>query len=229
VQLLGEIASHAAAALDRDRLALETVRAPFPVRRRLHRAKDTVRRHGRGIAGFSRQASDVLRLHLYVGHVLGARAHVFGRDVAPAEDLNETTVSTEDLLTVLCLVVADNDRLAAAQKKSRHGVLVRHAARKSERIGNRLFVGGVLPESGSAESGSEFRTVNRENASVSNRGIAAHHDFLVPHLSQRVEQLHLFGNSFIYLVIPKWNFMIARRESARSRSSGSRTCPHKSR
>jgi hypothetical protein len=41
--------------------------------------------------------------------------------------------------------------------------------------------------------------VNRENPFVSNRGIAAHHDFLVSHLSQRIEQLHLFDYSEVVL------------------------------
>src|SRR6185436_19928156 len=42
VQLFRQIGSDAAGPLDGDRLPLEAVRAPHPVRRRLHRAKDSV-------------------------------------------------------------------------------------------------------------------------------------------------------------------------------------------
>src|SRR5256714_11945707 len=126
-----------------------------------------------------------------VVHVLRARANILGGDVAAAKTFYETTVSAEDLLTVFGFVVADDDRLATAQMQTGDGVLVGHAARESERVGDCLLVGGVLPESGPAERRAELRAMDGENSLVADGGVAAHHDFLVSHLRQSIEQLHL--------------------------------------
>ena len=187
MQLLREIGSDAATSLYGDAFPLEAVRSPHAIRRRLYGTEHTVRRHGRRISRLPGETGHVSGLQMNVGHVLGGRPHIFRGDVAAAKALDKTTVSTEDLLTVLGLVVADDDRLAAAKMKSRHGVLVSHAARKSEGIRDRFLVGRVLPEPRSTKRRTELGAVDGENASISNRGIAAHHDFLVTHFCQRVE------------------------------------------
>src|SRR6266516_3016152 len=102
------------------------------------------------------------------------------------------------------------------------GVFGSHAARKWESVSNRFLVRCVLPESGSAHCWPELGAMNGENSPISDGGVAAHHYFLVPHLRESFEELHLF-------VDPVSNLMIARREPLRSRSSESRKCPHKSR
>src|SRR5207247_8721200 len=99
-----------------------------PFRGSLHGPRPSVGGDGRGIARCSGQACNVSRLHVDVVHVLGARPDSFVSDVATAEALNKTTVSSENLLTVLGLVVADDDRLPAAKMKTGDGVFVRHAA-----------------------------------------------------------------------------------------------------
>src|ERR1700687_3487483 len=180
-----------AASHDGNGFSLETVGAPFPVCRRLHRAKYAVRGNGRRIAGLSGEAGDVRRLHVHEGHVLRAGAHVFCRYVAAAKTLDETTVGAEDPLAIHGLVVADDDGLAAAKVKSCDGVLVRHSPRKSECIRDRFLVAGVLPEPRPAEGWPELRAMDCEDSPVPHRGIAAHHDLFVSHLCQSIEQLHL--------------------------------------
>src|SRR3954467_9639424 len=125
-----------------------------------------------------------------VVHVLGAGPDVLGGDVAPAKTLDKTTVGAKDRLTVLYFVVADDDGLSTTKVQPGDGILVGHAARKSERVGDRFFVGRVLPEPGPAERRPELGAVDSENSPVSDRGIAAHHDLLMSHLGERIEQLH---------------------------------------
>src|ERR1700694_5950137 len=190
MQLLREVGPDTAASHDGDDLSLETIGAPLLICRRLYSAKYPVGGDGRRISRLSSQPCDVPGLQVHVVHVLCARAHIFGRYVAASEALDKTTVSTENLLTVFGLVVADYDGLAAAKMKPRDSILVCHPARESERISDRLLVGGVVPESRPTKSWSELRAVNRENSPVANRRIAAHHNFFVSHLCQRIEQLH---------------------------------------
>jgi hypothetical protein len=86
-------------------------------------------------------------------HVGRAGAHVFGRDVAAAKRVHETAVSAEDHLALDRAVVADDHGLAATEVQPGHRVLVGHAARQSERVDDRLFVAGVVPEARATEGG----------------------------------------------------------------------------
>src|SRR5256885_1441917 len=103
-----------------------------------------------------------------VVHVFGAGSDVFRCDVATAEALDKTTVSSKNLLTVFDFVVTDYYRLAAAEVQSSHGVLVCHTARESQRVGDRLFIRRILPEARAAEGRTEAGAVDRKNAPVSN-------------------------------------------------------------
>src|SRR5674476_1006877 len=179
VQLLGDVVADMARALKRYSLGAEIIRAPPLLRRRLDGAEDAVRRDGRRVAGELHEAGDILRLHVHEVHVGRARAHVFRRDVAAAQRLHEAAVRTEDHLAVGRLVVADDDRLAAAEIETGYGVLVRHAAREAKRVDDRLLVARVLPEAGAAEGRSERGAVHGDDAAVAGGGIVADHELLV--------------------------------------------------
>ena len=116
-----------------------------------------MRRHRRRIARPAGEAGDVVRLHVDVVHVRRARADVLRGDVAAAEALDEAAVRAEDHLAIGRLVVADDDRLAAAEVQAGDGVLVRHAAREAQRVDDRLLVGRVVPEARAAERRAERR------------------------------------------------------------------------
>ena len=190
VKLLGEVVADVAAALESDRLVREIVRAPTLLGRRLDRAEHTVRRDRRRIARTAGEAADVVGLHVHVVHVRRARADVFRRDVATAEAFDETSVRAEDHFAVGRLVVADDHRLAAAEIETGDRVLVRHAARETQRVDDRFLVGGIVPKARAAERRSENRAVNGDDSAISRRRILTEHELLVPHGGDGVEKLH---------------------------------------
>src|SRR5687768_6169382 len=107
----------------------------------------------RRVSGFSRQAGDVTGLHVHVVHVFRGCPYVLGSDVSSPETLNEPTVGAKNVLAIPRLVVADDDRLAAAEVETGNGVLVRHAAREAQRVGDRFFVTVIGPEPRPAKRG----------------------------------------------------------------------------
>ena len=118
---------------------------------RLDRSEHASGRHGRRIAGLVREAGHELRFHVHEVHVGRAGAHVFRRDVATAERIDEATVRAEHHLALGGAVVADDHGLAAAEVQPGNRVLVGHAARQSQGVDDRLFVAGVVPEARAAE------------------------------------------------------------------------------
>src|SRR5262249_19041406 len=96
VQLFREVVADVTAALHRDRSVREIVRAPATLRRRLNRAKHTVRRHRRRITGTSGKTADVVGLHVDVVHVRRAGADVLRGDIAAAKAFYEPAVRAED-------------------------------------------------------------------------------------------------------------------------------------
>ena len=96
------------------------------------------RRPRRGIATTAIDACDPLRLargHLEVG---GRRPDVLGGDEATAEALDGATMRAEELLAIEGLIRSDDDGLAAAEREPRCGVLVGHATRQAECVGEGL-------------------------------------------------------------------------------------------
>src|SRR5205814_5286481 len=140
---------------------------------RLNGAEDAVRRDRRRVAGPAGQPADVIRFHVDVVHVGRTRADVLRRDVAAAEALDEAPMRAEDHFAKRRFVVADDDRLTAAEIQTGDGVLVGHATRETQRVDDRLFVRAVAPEARSAERGTEDGAMNGDDAAVSRRRILA--------------------------------------------------------
>src|SRR5690242_12435772 len=109
-----------------------------------------MRRYRRWITRAARETGDIVGLHVDEVHIGGAGADVLGRDVPPAEALDEASMRAEEELAAGRLVVADDDGLAAAQIQAGDGVLVGHPARQPQRVDDRLVVGGVAPEARAA-------------------------------------------------------------------------------
>src|SRR5687768_8680020 len=113
---------------------------------------------------------------MHVVHVLRGGADIFGGDVSAAQALDEASVCAEDPLAVLGLVVADDDRLPAAEPKSCYRILVGHSTRQPQRVDDRFFVGRVRPEPRASERWAEARAVDGNDAAVAARRIAAQND-----------------------------------------------------
>src|SRR5215217_4579691 len=149
-----------------------------------------MRRYRRRVARLAGEPRDVLGLHVDEVHVARARADVLRGHVAATERVDEAAMRAEGHLAVRRLVVADDDRLAAAQVEPRDRVLVGHAAREAERVDDRVLVALVVPEPRAAERGAERRVVDRDDAAIAARLVMADHDLLVTHLGKLVEEIH---------------------------------------
>src|SRR5690606_7845971 len=89
------------------------------------------------------------------GHVAGALGHdahlrhpgagVCGGDVAPAETVDEVAHGLEQRLALVAARIADDHRLATAQRQARQRRLVGHAAGQAQHVAQGLLVGGVAP------------------------------------------------------------------------------------
>jgi hypothetical protein len=98
----------------------------------------------------------------------------------------------EHHLAVGALVVPHDDRFPPAQIDPRDRRLVRHAARKAERVGDRLVGRGVLPEAGAAQRRAQRGIVDGDDPEVPAGGIVGQEHLLVPqgvHLREDVHQL----------------------------------------
>ena len=96
----------------------------------------------------------------------------------------------EQQLAARRFVVADDDGLAASEIQPRDGVLVCHAARETQGVDDGFVVGGIAPETRSAERGTEDRAVNGDDAAIAGGGIVAQGHLFVPHAGDGVEDLH---------------------------------------
>src|SRR5690606_38140779 len=220
VQIAAQVAADVTEPLYCDGDTLEVVRAELVLRGGLDAAEHTPRRDRRRVAETAGQAGDVARLHLDVAHVLDARAHVLGGDVAAAQRLDEAAVCAEDHLAArraivtaehglaaaqrldeaaVCAedhlalrraIVTDDHGLAAAQVETGDGSLVRHSAREAEYVDDCLFLRGVVPEARAAKRRAERRVVYRDDPLVADARLVAEDKLLVLVLAHRLEDFH---------------------------------------
>ena len=102
------------------------------------------------------KAGDELGRARDLDHVGDAHADVLGGDVAAAKMRRPPCRTRAACRASWCAsCVGQDHRLAAAERQARHGVLVAHAARQPQRVGQRLVVLGIMPEAGAAGRGAE--------------------------------------------------------------------------
>jgi hypothetical protein len=126
--------------------------------------------------------------HVDVVHVRRARADVFGRDVASAERLDVPSVRPEERFTLAGAVVAENDRLAAAEIEPRHGGLVGHPPCEPEHVVERLRIRRIAPETGTPERGAQERVVDRDDPPIARGRLVKEADLLVRVLGEGTEK-----------------------------------------
>ena len=163
-----DAAADRADALHRDSHALHVARAQPALCRSLDAEIDAQRgerpRIAPGRAARDRQPGDVARLARDHLHPLHGHADILGGDVAPAERFDSAAERLE-------LRFADrragrggeHHALASAQCQPGHRVLVAHAARQAQRIGDRVAAVGIMPEARPAHRRAEHRGVNRDD------------------------------------------------------------------
>ena len=144
----------------------QAARAPGVLGGRAHALEHPERGQHRGVARAAvrhRAAGHVPALPGHDVHVLAVGADVTGGDVPAVQRLHEPAVGAQQRLGLQPQRVADDDRLAAAVIKARHGVLVRHRARQVEHVGQGRVLARVRVEPGPAQRRAERGRVDRDD------------------------------------------------------------------
>src|SRR6267143_1348968 len=136
------------------------------------------------------EARHIARHARHAGHVDDRRADVFGRDVASAERVNEAAEGLEQLRCLCLARLADDDGLAAAERHAGQRILVAHATRQAQDIGNRLRAGGVRPHAAAAGRRAPRGGMNGDDRAQPGRGVVPEDDQLVAVEFAHVEDFH---------------------------------------
>ena len=156
MELLAQVVADVTDALHGDVHALEIVLAELELHGRFDAATHAERGERRRIARAAMRwidARHVLGLRADDLHVLEAGAAVLGGDVVTAHVLDEATERAEERDAIEVLLRPDEDALAAAVREAGERSLVGHAARQTERIDERVFVGVVRQKTTATERG----------------------------------------------------------------------------
>lgn len=142
-------------------------------------AKDAVGGYRRGIAAASGEAGGVVGFAGHGGEVLDRGADILGGDVAAAETVDEAAEAPPQGLALVPVRVADDDRLAAAQRQAGDGGLEGHGARQAQHVLKRLVLRLIGPHAHPAERRAEGGVVDRDDALQSGRRVFAEHHLLM--------------------------------------------------
>src|SRR6185369_13551898 len=130
-------------------------------------------------SGAAEQAGDVLSFKPHDLHVCRTRSDVFGGGVTTLQRFDEASMRAQERVAIGPLVVADDDRLAAAEWQSGKRVLVSHAVRQAQSIGECVRFGFVMPKTRAADGWTKGSTVNGNDAVISACGLASDQNLLV--------------------------------------------------
>ena len=169
----GQSAAHAAHALHRHMQAAHIIAAQFVPHRRHQAHSDAACRERARVAAHRaighRQAGDMGRTPGHHHHVMFGHANIFGGDIAPAQRRHGIAKRLQQRLGLRC--AGQHDGLAAARLQAGHGVLVTHAARQAQRIGERRGVVGIGPTPHTAGGRAQMGGVDGDNRMQTGGGI----------------------------------------------------------
>ena len=137
-------------------------------------------------------------------HVVHRHADIFRRPVLAVQRFNRAAQRAEQVRRLVCLGVAPDHRLAAAQRQVGHGILVAHAFRQTQHVRERIVRRRIIPHPASARRRPARRRVNGDdrakprllvedmvNAFVaSKRGFVEHGERLRCHRSARLARAY---------------------------------------
>ncbi len=96
-------------------------------------------------------------------HLGITRARVGGGDVAPAEAVDEIAHGVQQRLALARVRIADDHRLAAAQRQAGQGGFERHPARQAQHVAQGVVVIGVGEHPATAQRRAESRVVDGDD------------------------------------------------------------------
>jgi hypothetical protein len=121
---------------------------------------DTLRGHRAGVAASRalprRKAGHIGGTLRDRGHVGLGHADVLGGDIAAAQRFDRVTEGVEDFGAFPPVAAAQDHAFAAADRQARKRVLVAHAPGKPQRVGDRIRVTGIMPETSAPGGGAKM-------------------------------------------------------------------------
>ena len=151
---------------------------------------DAVGRRGRGIPGASANPDHPAGFRAHELHVVHGGADVLRGDVAPAQRLHRAAVGPKEPLPVAGAFIRQDDGLAPSQIQAGDGRLVGHAAREAQGVGQGVRLAGVPPQAGAAQSRTQRRVVDGDDAPVARRGLRPECQLIVAEGRHLLEYLH---------------------------------------
>ena len=134
--------------------------------RRLHGAKNSMRREGRGVTGFVGQPGCIGSFLAHQFHIRRRGAHVLPGDVLPIEMVNEAAMRAKDGFAIHLPAFGDNDGFSSAERQAGERCFVSHPPRETQRIGESLVERLIRPDPRSADRRPQLGAMDRHNAVI---------------------------------------------------------------
>jgi len=164
--------------LQRHNQTLHAVAPEMILHRRLRADKTAQRRKRRRIAALAK-AGDIAGFSGDMGHVVGAGADIFCRDIATAEPLQRLTQGFKQRRGFIRFGIAENNAFAAAQRQSGHGIFIGHAARQTQHVIDCRSLVGIVPHAAAAHGRTEAGIVNGNDGFQAGFGFGYENHLLV--------------------------------------------------
>ena len=121
----------------------------------------------------------MLRLLRDLDHVGVGDPDIFRGHIGAAQRLDRAAECREQFGRFDAALVRQDHALAAAHRQARHRVLVTHAARQAQRVGDRRRALRIVPIAHAARAGAEMRRMDRDDRRQPAGAIAEHVDMLM--------------------------------------------------
>ena len=194
VQPFGHAHADLAEALNRDRQSFEFVRLQAVADGCLQTFKHTQRRGRCGIAAALAGRIIPRGMGCAAGdhrNVLRGHAHIHGGDITPRQRVHRIGIGEQEVVRFLFCGIADDHRLAAAERETRHRVLVTHAAGEAQRIGQRVIGTGVRIHARAAAGGPKRGGMNGDNGAKAGFRVGEEGNLFMAIKIRGVEHIHV--------------------------------------
>ncbi len=191
MQLAAQVPAHRAKSLHGNGYALQAVTVQHVAHGGFDADEHAIGGLGRRVAAkgaLARHAADVAGLRAGGDHVFHRGADVFGGDVAAVQRFDHAAEGTEQLGAVGLRRGAQDHGLAAAEGQVGQRILVGHALRQAQGVGQGIALGRVGPVAAAAKRGAKAGAVDGDDGLQAGLGIGGERDTLVGRAFASAEQ-----------------------------------------